>query len=463
MAKLRRSRSLYTIGSIALLAVLAFTFWPSSSSQGHVENGEALTHLIVRSDFMSTIVEPGDLGSSSNIEVRCRIKNGGRSGTTILKIVSEGTFVKKDEFVVQFDDSALQKELIEQSIRVARDEASVIQAESDVLTSERVLDEYENGTFEQNLAQYETVVAYAEENFRRTEEFLSHSRRLSAHGYITAPQLKANEFAVIKAGKELDLAKKKLKVFGEFTKRRMIGTYEASVKKLKAELKAKKNTLRLSQKRAEEIEKEIEKCIVLAPADGMVVYGAANSRNRSSIVIEEGSTIRDGQVILRLPDPQKMQVVTKVNDSKINDVKVGQLATIMLDTDPENPVEGVVREVANFPLPRRWHQAPIEFEVMVEVTRQTEAVKPGLRAKVAIRVAEAPQSLQAPVSSLIKEQDDYYVIVQTPVGPQAQRVTVGCNNDQFVVIETGLFVGDRVFLNGEKYRDKIQFTSKKSG
>ena len=44
-------------------------------------------------------------------------------------------------------------------------------------------------------------------------------------------------------------------------------------------------------------------------------------------------------------------------------------------------IKGVVREAAKFPLPQRWYQAPIEYEVFVDIVEDNPLIKSGLRAK----------------------------------------------------------------------------------
>lgn len=442
---------------IVLVVGLLGYQWLGKPSDEDLSFGRAVLHTISRADFESSITEPGDLESASNIEIRCNVKSRGRAGATILEIVEEGTEVQEGDFLVQFDDSVLKEELIAQRIIVANDRAAEIQAASDLDTAQRTLLEYERGIYEQELSVIEAEVAFAEETLRRAEEYYRHSKRLAVRGYVTDSQLEADQYAVVKAAKELELARQKLGVFEEFTRERMIAELRAEIEKQKANKEAKEFTLQLSKEREQEISEQISKCRVVAPSSGMVVYANDNARGESSIVIEEGVMIRDAQVIIRLPDPDKMQVVTHVNDSKINLVKPGDPVTLWLDTDPENPVRGEVARVAGFPLPRRWYQAPIEYEVFVKVLDRGPTIRPGLRAKCQIYVEKVSQVIQAPVSSLVRESDQYYVLVHDGEGLQPRAVEVGPNNDKFVVIEDGLAEGENVVIDAENFRYDVEF------
>ena len=461
MAYLNRGiiRPLVVVGIVAAIGVSLGVALIRTSPKTVISDLD-LVYKATRGTFISEVTEPGDLDSSSNIVIKCKIKNRGRAGTPIKEIVPEGSFVKKGELIAQFDDSALQDELIAQKIQVANDKASKIQAESSLRAAKQVLEEFENGTFEKEKAKIEAEVAFAQENLERAEDYLRFSDLLNSKGYVTDSQRDADQFAVVKAKKELALAQQNLDVYTRFTNKRMVQEYNSEIKKQEAYLEAAKFTLLLSQQREKEIDEQVANCRVVAPQDGMVIYANEGRRDNSSIVIEEGTMIRDGQELVKLPNPKKMEVVTQVNDSKINRVNKGDLATIFLDSDPETPIPGRVREVSSFPLPRRWFQAPINYEVFVEITDVTENVRPGLRAKVKIVVDSIDDVLQIPSSAVIRDVEDYFVIVKRKTDWEVRKVEIGANNDKFVVVTKGLQEGEPVLISPEKYRDNSDVKEK---
>ena len=154
-----------------------------------------------------------------------------------------------------------------------------------------------------------------------------------------------------------------------------------------------------------------------------------------------------------------MQVRTKVNDSKINDVEVGDECLIRVDTDPERPVRGKVRKVSSFPLPRRWYQAPIEYEVFVDVVERSDLIRPGLRGKVEIFTARIENVVQSPLTSVINIDDEYYVYVKLADKIEQRKVEIGQNNDKFVVIKSGLSVGEDVIVDADGYKADITSSS----
>lgn len=412
---------------------------------------------VTRGEFISSVIESGDVDSSKNMEIRCKVKSQGRTGTAILEIVPEGSVVKKGDFLVQLDDSILVDQVTEQKMTAATDKALVIEAQSDLDTALRVLDEYQNGTYEQERATLEAEKALADEMLRRAGDYRAYSENLNRKGYITKTQLDADKFAVVKAEKDLNLASQKLAMFEKYTRDRMISEYSAEIEKQRANLEAAKFKLELSQFRLSELQQQVANCRIVAPIDGMVVY--ANDLDRGgdvALVIEEGVLVRDGQAIVRMPDTSHMQVKANVSESKISLIEPGQPAIIRLDTDHEVTVEGKVRQVSTFPLPRRWFQAPVEYEVFIDITEVNPAVRPGLRAKAEMIVERIDDAIQCPVSALVREDDSFFVLVSQGDSVDVRRVAVGPANIKSIVVTSGLQPGDKVILDPETYWPQLR-------
>ncbi len=437
---------------VFLVAGLAAVFaWMHSSDYGPSTTSHELTFTVLEGEFISSITEPGDVLSSSNVEVRCRVRE--RGGTPILEIVDEGTEVEAGDFLVQLDDAEFRDELVEQKIRVATDKATVIQAESDLNTAQRTLEEFENGQFAQDLAALEAELALAEETHRRAQEYKKYSENLARKGYINKAQLEADQFAVVKAEADVALAQSRLRVLKDYSAERMKAELVAEIKKQDANLEASQFTLELSEQRQAYYEQQVASCRIIAPVAGQVVYASdLEGRGESGIVIEEGVTVLEGQAIIRLPDPENMQVIARVNDSKINMVRAGQPTMIRLDTAPDVAIAGQVRKVADFPLPRRWEQAPIEYEVFIDITEHSELVRTGLRAKAEVFVERIEGAVQAPVSAIVQHGDKYFVVVAEGARREMREVGIGPNNESLVVITRGLEPGDQVLVDPDSFR-----------
>ena len=68
-----------------------------------------------------------------------------------------------------------------------------------------------------------------------------------------------------------------------------------------------------------------------------------------------------------------------------------------------------------------------------------------------------PNAIQTPVASIVKENNQHFVLVKTPQGVQPQPVKTGSNNERFVIIDEGLEAGQEVLVDPERYRDVVEF------
>ncbi|MDG2183461.1 MAG: HlyD family efflux transporter periplasmic adaptor subunit [Mariniblastus sp.] len=420
---------------------------------------DAITFTAFKGTFISSVNEVGDIGSSSNIEIRCRVKSRGKEGVAILDLVPEGTKVEEGDFLCQLDDSLLKEELTERKIVVAKDNSDVIKAESQLEAAKKKLEEFIDGKKDQEIEKLKAEILVAKDTKTRAVDNYAHTKKLRNKGYATKSQMEADEFKKENAEVKLKLAEEDLRIYNAFSIAQQIAEFTSEIKQQEAQLEASQFRLDLSQQREAEYLRQVESCRITAPQAGTVVYANDSDRRDSSIVIEKGRSIRDGQEIFYLPDPTKMQVNAKVSDSKINKVKVGQRVEVRVDTAPETPIAGVVRRVSSFPLPRRYYQAPIEYEVFVDITESSPLIRGGLRGKVEIFVEQQENALMVPVSSLVlRGKDTYFVIVKTPAGEiEPKLVSIGSNNDKFAVITKGLSAGEEILVDADTYRDAIEF------
>ena len=402
--------------SLVVLAVVGYMVVDQLGGMGGAgEEGDSslvMIHEVEKSDFEAFVTETGDVESSSNIEIRCEVKSATSGGnTTILRIVEEGTVVKQGDFLVQFDDALLKQNLTAQEIVVATNEAGVIEAKSELEKAKQVLTEYRDGTYLAEKETLEGALLLATSTHKANQESLLYTQRMYRKGFVTRLQLAAEQEAIQMAEKSVQIAKIKLDVLENFTRKRMLSEHQANIEKQGALLTAAKHKWKLSLQRRDEFQKEIASCLCTAPAAGQVVF--ANDYTRSNaVLIEEGVQIRQGQTVIRLPDPTQMQVDTRISDSKLNMVEVGDDAEIVLDINPDLKIRGKLIKVDPFPFPRRWHGEPIKYGATVRVLNPPANLRSGQRAKVRIAVDEIPDVIQAPIQSVLEHDGKHFCLIK---------------------------------------------------
>ncbi|MEY5010288.1 MAG: Macrolide export protein MacA [Verrucomicrobiota bacterium] len=465
----RQRRRWVWLGGTALAVVLGFVWLRPSPSRGTrpanggkggkaaAWNSEPAGPLLTEAKagaFVQEVVERGEVESSSNVEIRCEVQSRQVAGTPIIEIVAEGSYVKEGDFLVKLDDAGLQAELVQQQITANTSRSMVVEAQADFDAAKLALDEYESGTFRQEEGAMEGDQFVARENLRRAEEYLRYSQKLAQRGYVTEVQLEADRFAVEKARKELESSTTKLEVLRRFTKVKTLNRLKAGLETAEAKLRARKNSFALDEERLKNLEDQLAKCVIRAPSSGQVVY--ANPATGDP-VIAEGKMVRERQLIIRLPDPKRMQVNARVNESRIDRVKVGMLTRVRLDAFPSMELMGRVRAVSEYPLPQASvYSLTKEYGAEVDIEDPPAGVRTGMTAQVSIEVQRREEALQIPIQAVLERGDRFFCLMPVKNGLVPREVAVGASNDQNVVVEDGLAAGDKVLLAPQSYEDQVQ-------
>ena len=83
-------------------------------------------------------------------------------------------------------------------------------------------------------------------------------KNLLAKGYVSEAQLEADQFAVEKAGKELDLSQTKLEVLRTHSRKAKVNDLNASIMTAEARLQSAENSYQLEKTQEIEIEEQIQ-------------------------------------------------------------------------------------------------------------------------------------------------------------------------------------------------------------
>jgi RND family efflux transporter MFP subunit len=448
---------------VAILMVAGVTggglyFWQPWKKENDF-TAALLVHPVKRDVFIYDVTEQGEVESSRNTEVVCEVQSKNSAGTMIIEIIPEGTNVKAGDFLVRLDSSAINEELSQQQIVCNTSEAALIQAENVLRTAEISKEEYLNGTFRQEEQLILSEMSVSEENLRRAEDYLLHSQKLASKGYVTSLQLDADRFAVEKAKMDLDTAKTKLHVLRDYTRAKMISQLEADIKTAEANLKSQESIHALDMDKLKHIQEQLKKCVIVAPSDGQVVYANQNERRGGSeFVVEPGAMVRERQAIIRLPDPTKMQVKAKINESRIDRVRPGQPAVIRLDAFPELELTGVVTKVDDYPLPGSWFSAAVkEYGTLISIDEPPPGTRPGMTAEVRVRVEQAADALQIPVQAVVERNGYHFAMVPTKTAVELRQLKLGSTNDKFVIVQDGLNDNESVVVNPRKHLERVVF------
>ncbi len=416
-----------------------------------------LTDVARRGPFEHVVLEQGEVESSKNVEILCEVESRNSSGTAVLWVVPEGTQVKVGDKLVELDSSALTQELKQQRIIVNSAQAAKIAGESALEQAKVALEEYLEGTFAQEEKLILSEILVAEEKMSRSRETAKYSERLAALGFQTTLQLKADQFAVEQAQVELDLAQGKLKTLREITKKKMLIQFNADVETAQAQVEAATNSYQEEMEKLNDIQRQIEKCIILAPEAGVVIHAnKTSSRGNAEFVLEAGSLVRERQVLIRLPDPSKMQIRANINEARVPLVKEKMPVAIRVGAFEDTPLRGIVTKVNKYAEPTSWFSSQVkEYATYVQILDPPPGIRSGMTAEVRIFVEQLPNELQIPVQALYDLKGHFFCLIKKGEALETREVMIGAVNDKTVVILDGIEAGEEVVLNPRTHEDKL--------
>ena len=403
---------LVAVALISVIVLSAWWFWPHQTVP---PREMLLLDEVFRGPFEHVVLEQGEVESSNSVEIRCEVKSrsGGGSSTTILDVIPEGTPVQEGDWLVTLDSSALEEERGRQKIMVNTSEAIMIQAEADFETAKIAKTEYLEGTFIQEEKTILNEIYVAEDALKKSQLELQSAQRLLTKGLLTDLQLEAQRFTVAKTRNDLDVANTRLKVLRDYTKKKMLTQLDSDIKASEVKWLNEQDNHVEEVRKLEKIEAQIEKCKIIAPQEGVVVYANVRSGRSNEFIVEPGTPVREQQIVIRLPDPNQMQVKAEINEARINLVQAGQPVTIRIDALGDHSFHGEVIKVNKYAEPGQWWKSTSkEYATYIRILDPPADILTGLTAEVRIHVERSDDVLQLPILSIYETAGRTFCLVQ---------------------------------------------------
>ena len=314
----------------------------------------------------------------------------------------------------------------------------------------------------------ESSIKVAEAELERARDRLKWTKKLVGEGYVSGGEQTADELSLTKQELEVEKARNSLKVLVDYEYHREVRNWKircarprtnssASNVKTSAELRNKqtamdsaKARLDLEKMRLSQLEDQAANTLITAPEDGMVVYVKPGGR-WDNTPLQEGSQVHFRQKLIDLPNFSQWEVETRVHESMIQQVKMGQGALVSIDAMPGKVLEASVSKIGVLPDSTRWFQPDTkEYIVNLDLTTTTLQLKPGMSTKNEILLKDLGDVLYVPVQAVMSRDGKYLVKVRKAGVITEREVKIGQNNDRHVQITEGLEEGEQVALMAGK-------------
>lgn len=433
-------------------ALAAFNFAPTLGGE---DAQRILTHEVARGDLVVSVTEQGKLESSSNVEIKCRVKGG----STVLWVIEAGTEVQPGDELIRLDQSTIEDNISQQKITYENAVSAKATSESDVAVASIGIEEYLAGTFRSQQTTFKKDVVIAQSNLKSAKNALEHAEKMFRKGYNSKLDLEAQQDAVAHADLELQVKQTDLEALEKFTKAKEMETLKGLLKISEANLAANDAALELEAARLTRAQDQLENCVILAERPGLVIFPSAAAWKEQPD-IEEGASVREDQVLLVMPDLESMQVQVGIHESKVDRLRVGMPARVQLQ---DGYVDGEVAEIASVTKGGGWWNGNIvSYDTVVKLEKNDE-LKPGMSVAVEVFLAKYTDILSVPVAAVLELDGEFFCWVDTGKDvPEKRTVKVGDSNDTFVLIEEGLSQGEQVVLNPRDFVEEAESASLES-
>ena len=433
---------------------------------------------VQRGPLLISIVARGDLFAADSVDLRSEVE--GR--TAILSLVPEGSHVEAGTVVCELDATALIEKRFQQSISLRNAEAAFVKAKqnfeiqqsqnrSDIAKAEQKLefagldqDKFSEGERASLLEKAKQAIDLAKEDFARAANKLDWSEKLAEKGFLTVTELEADKISKNRARVLLEQATRDSELLDKFQLPRKAkelaaaqveATFEldrvklqakAKIVDFEADLSTNEAKLGLEREKFTKVESQIEKARLRAPRAGLVVYAQLDSDEPP---IQEGTEVRERQVILSIPSASGMKAAAKLHESVLEQVTIGLPCSISVDALPGRQFTGKVAFVALLPDQNmRWSNPNARlYRTDIAIDASSADMRPGMSCSIKIRLEELTDVIFVPVQAVFREPRGTVSYVSGPSGIEIREVKVGRYNVENVQVIAGLSEGETVLLS----------------
>jgi len=199
------------------------------------------------------------------------------------------------------------------------------------------------------------------------------------------------------------------------------------------DLKSSRERLAQSKAQLDQMNDQLSKTKIVSPIDGVI----------TSLDIKVGetaiasSTNIPGSSLMTIANPASIYAEVLVDEADVATVKVGQRVEIVAIAYPDQPMQGIVRYIANTAKIAPGRQG-LSFTVKIDITDVGEVVlHPGMSSRAEIFTRQDQEVVAVPIQAIIFEEDrselrsEYFIFVNDNGFARKTKVEVGLSDDEY--------------------------------
>jgi HlyD family secretion protein len=410
-------------------------------------------------DLRPTLNASGRLDSTKNTIIRCELENmaGGAGGgsSTILTLLPEGSVVKRGDVLATLDASTYEELLRQQVITVEQAKASHLQAQLNHEIALLAVREYRDGTVQETLKGMEGSIALARSDLSRARDHLTWTKRMKEKGYSSPAQIVSEQHTVAQLEFNVQRQLTSIELFQRFTEPKTEKNLQGQVKAAETSLSNEDLRLQRQIDRLALLKKQVDRCTIRAPHDGVLYYYKDPMRRGQSTAIDEGMTVRQRQALFYLPDLSEMEIQVALNESIVDRVHRGQRAIATFEALHRLQIEGEVVSISQIPVKDmvRSEQGQstdtgVRFFICeVRLANVADGMKPGMTSRVDIELTRREHVLAIPHEAVRWDHGKRVCYVACDESLERREVKIGQDTTDLVEVVDGLREGELVALN----------------
>ena len=374
-------------------------------------------HSIQYGEFYASFFETGELQAINAYTLLAPdVRRYGRR-LMIVDMVEHGKIVKEGDTVIKFDPSDIMNYLIDQETKLEVEIATLNKLLAQLASNRKQLE----AEFESTLANYNQK-KLEQEKFQFESDKKKEIKKLE----FEQAQIRLNNIE----------------------------------RKIELQDKISANELKIQQIKVSQREENIWNAMKAKERLALVTYhnGIAQLayNYRTGAQIRLGDEVWRGMKLVYLPDINEMKVLSKVNETDISKLKIGQRVIIRLDAYPNKPFEGEIMEIGKLSYPKEKDSKIKVFDVDILVKNTEPALKPGMTVSCEFVFTEQEKTYFISNDCLEKSSHGYYIYKKTNKGYERQKVKVGAQNNNYTVIKGSFKEGTLLIPLSEIRQEELE-------
>ena len=199
------------------------------------------------------------------------------------------------------------------------------------------------------------------------------------------------------------------------------------------DLKSSRERLAQSEAQLDQMNDQLSKTKIVSPIDG-VITSLDITVGETAIA---SSTNIPGSSLMTIANPASIYAEVLVDEADVATVKVGQRVEIVAIAYPDQPMQGIVRYIANTAKIAPGRQG-LSFTVKIDITDVGEVVlHPGMSSRAEIFTRQDQEVVAVPIQAIIFEEDrselrsEYFIFVNDNGFARKTKVEVGLSDDEY--------------------------------